>query len=496
MDSARDAENPFPRKGSARARRYTRTRGPRGFPGAPSNHDVLQIITITLYGLALLAGVLSPVWALALVAAMYPLEQALQASVTYFITHVSMVNITVGVVALISFLNLARNAENLRGFMTPMFIVCTVLHLWSIISIAWTPSRDAAIEFVRTGIPYFGLFVVVAPLFVRDAASLGAFVRTFLYLGTAVVGLVVINPNFTFYSGRLGFVIEGNVRSNPLAIGELGGTLIIVATLLRQGPVQWLVNLARVFAFLIGALLALQSGSRGQLLFSVFIALLFVPISKRIQNVFGFIGTLLTAAIVVPVVLFLAQRFVYSDVLGRWDAADLSGGFGVRLLNWFDVLQVWGRTPSAWAFGLGLNAFSSVTTAGSKEGYPHNIFVETLTECGLPMVLLLLWMIWSTARDCRWLFRRFAEDPANRVSVAVLIALGLYFFLIANKQANLWGQGVMFMYFCIIARLRRRTELADELEPAVFAESDEGEHESHESDEAMAAPAGLGHGGH
>ena len=458
---------------------------------------MLQIISITLYGLALLAAAISPVWALALVAAMYPLEQALQASVNYFITHVSAVNITVGVVALVAYLNLLRNSENLRGYVTPMLVACTVLHLWSIISIAWTPSREAALDYIRTGIPYFGLFVVIAPMLIRDATSLGAFVRTFLYLGTVVVGLVVVNPNFTFYSGRLGFVIEGNVRSNPLAIGELGGTLIIIATLLRQGPVQWLVNLARVFAFLIGALLALQSGSRGQLLFSVFIALLFIPISKRIQNVFGFIGTLITVAIVVPVVLFLAQRFLYSDVLGRWDAADLSGGFGVRVSNWLDVLQVWARTPTAWIFGLGLNAFSSVTTEGSKEGYPHNIFVETITECGLPMMVLLVWMIWSTARDCRWLFRRYADEPANRVSVAALIALGLYFFLIANKQANLWGQGVMFMYFCIIARLRRRTEIADEQAGYAdsFDDSAEVESDEHGSDGSAALPAGMGRAG-
>jgi len=455
---------------------------------------VLELLTISLYGLALLAGAISPVWAMSLVAAMYPLEQALQASVPYFITHVSMVNITVGVVALVAFLNLLRNSDNLRGFVTPMLVACVILHLWSILSIAWTPSRQAALDFVRTGIPYFGLFVFVAPMFIRDASTLGSFLRSFLNLGTAVVGLVIVNPNFTFYSGRMGFVLEGNVRSNPLAIGELGGTLIIVATLLREGPVQWLVNLARVFAFLIGSLLALQSGSRGQLLFSVFIALVFIPISKRIQNIFGFIGALITAVIVVPAVVLLAQKFVYSDVLGRWDAADLSGGFSVRLANWVDVIHVWARTPSAWTFGLGLNAFSTVTTEGSSEGYPHNIFVETLTECGLPMLVLMLWMLWSTARDCRWLLRRYSEEPAERVSVAILTALALYFFLIANKQANLWGQGVMFMYFCVIARVRRRTEIADSdamaIEPHDFKDAVPDEVEHHDSDACLTLPSG------
>jgi hypothetical protein len=124
----------------------------------------------------------------------------------------------------------------------------------------------------------------------------------------------------------MGFVLEGNVRSNPLAIGELGGTLIIVATLLREGPVQWLVNLARVFAFLIGSLLALQSGSRGQLLFSVFIALVFIPISKRIQNIFGFIGALITAVIVVPCRLVSAAQCCRRD-LGTLTQRFTSGSF-------------------------------------------------------------------------------------------------------------------------------------------------------------------------
>jgi hypothetical protein len=89
-----------------------------------------------------------------------------------------------------------------------------------------------------------------------------------------------------------------------------------------------------------------------------------------------------------------------------------------------------------------------------------------LAEEGLPMFVLMLLIFFRTFRDGLWLFRRFAEQPVERASVSALIALALYFFLIANKQNNLWGQGPLFLYCCMIARIRARTAEADALDAA------------------------------
>lgn len=423
---------------------------------------MVAILTIAYFMLLACGALLSSTWAATLVALMFALEQGLQASSGFFISNVQFVNVFVGLVTVVAITTIMlRRPDELRNTVLFPLVGTLALYLWSAISMAWSPSTLHGPQFVRGGIPYILLFVVLAPMLVPNVERLGSMMRMTLYLGTALVLLLVANPNLTFYSGRLGLQIEGSVRSNPLAIGELGGCLILLATLLREGPRQWVMNAARATAFLIGGLLALQSGSRGQLIFAVGLALVLLPLSKRIQNIFQFIATLVIVMLVVPLLLWIAQTFLYADVLGRWDTQQLSGGFAVRVLNDLDLLSVWASTPVAWITGLGFNAFAAVTTAGAKEHYPHNIFVEVLAEEGLPMFVLMLLVFFRTFRDGLWLFRRYAEQPVERASISALIALALYFFLIANKQNNLWGQGPLFLYCCMIARIRARTAEAD-----------------------------------
>ena len=138
-----------------------------------------------------------------------------------------------------------RRPEELRGSTTFTLVGTLVLFIWSALSLAWSPSQKLGPQFVSGGMPYVGLFVVLAPLLLRDVERTGALMRLLLYLGTIVVVLMVFNPNLTYSSGRVGIQIEGNVRTNPLAIGELGGSLIILATLLREGPKQWLMKIGR-----------------------------------------------------------------------------------------------------------------------------------------------------------------------------------------------------------------------------------------------------------
>lgn len=423
---------------------------------------MIPLLTIAFFGLVVLGATLSSTWAMALIALMFPLEQSLQASSSFFVSNVTFVNLVTGLctIAALTWI-LFRRPDEFRNTVTFALVASFILYVWSALSLVWSPSQKLGPQFVRGGAPYILLFVVMAPILIRDIERLGAFLRLMLYLGTVVVTLMVFNPNLTYVSGRVGVQIEGSVRTNPLAIGELGGSLIILATLLRQGPVQWLMNLVRIGAFASGGLLALESGSRGQLIFAIVLGLFLIPVSKQVKNVFQFIGTLVLALISVPVILWLAKNFLSADVLYRWSGRDVEGGIAVRIQNWLDLLAAWARSPTHWLQGLGFNAFSVATTAGSKEEYPHNIFVEVFAEEGLLMFSLLVLVALRSFRDGLWLFRRFLAFPVERASVSALIGLGAYYFLIANKQANLWGNGMMFMFFCIIARVRARTEAED-----------------------------------
>lgn len=424
---------------------------------------MIQVLTVGVFAFGCLAALLSPGWAVALALSMYTLEQGLQASSGLFFTRPALCNIIVAlVVGVTAVRHTLSNPGNLRGHANAMFIGTLIIYGWSAFSLAWTPSTTSAMEMISWGFPYFILFVLVVPLLVDNIEEFGSIARASMYLGTLVLGAIIINPEFTSSSGRLGFDIGGGHRSNPLAIGELGGALIIIASLLRVGPKQWLLNAGRIAAFGVGAVIALQSGSRGQLLFAVILAVVFLPIAKRVKSFPNFIITVLGVITIVSVVGFIASSNLGLDIVGRWDASALEGGSTHRVTSILDLLGAWARSPVGWVMGLGVNAFSSVTDSGSQEHYSHNITVDVLAELGLLIFTLFVYLWFVVVQSAIWLFRRFAESPIERTNLAVLLALVTYQFLLANKQSNLWGNGMLFCFAVILVRVHRRTVAADE----------------------------------
>ena len=166
-----------------------------------------------------------------------------------------------------------------------------------------------------------------------------------------------------------------------------------------------------------------------------------------------FVGGAVVAMILIPIGIWLIVPLIDPTLLKRWDADQITSGVAGRFQNILDLFAVWLRSPSTWIPGLGMNAFASLTTAGSKEGYVHNIFVEVLTEFGLPMFLLFCWLILATIQRVRGMLVYFSDDPEARASVVCIGAFAAYYLAIANKQGELWSQGPLFMYICIIARL-------------------------------------------
>jgi hypothetical protein len=117
--------------------------------------------------------------------------------------------------------------------------------------------------------------VYAAPLLIDDVESLERFLLGFLLIGTCTCVLIILSPGFNVKNGRLGIDIGGGFRTNPLAIGELGGMLLMTGVLCTR-PAGSVVasSVLRTAACLFGGYLALQSGSRGQLIFALLISML------------------------------------------------------------------------------------------------------------------------------------------------------------------------------------------------------------------------------
>lgn len=429
---------------------------------------MIELATVGFFVLTCLIATRSAAWALALVFVMYSLEQALQSSSGIFLRIPPLANVCVALTVGVCIAGRLPQLERpLRGYATAQLAAVAAIFIWSAVSLLWTPARESGFDLTRSGLPYVILMVAAAPLLIDELGSLRRFLFAFLLLGTLTTALIVANPAFTVKLGRLGIDIGGGFRTNPLAIGELGGMMLIVGVLsMRVASSAALSATLRIAACLLGGYLALQSGSRGQLVFALAVSICFTPMARRISNIPRFFGVAAGAAILVPLAIWAAQFFLGSQELRRWDLNMLAEGATVRNQNILDLFRAFSTAPLAWFVGLGFNAFTSVTP--TIEPYSHIFFVDVLTELGIPMFILLLWWLKKLFGDARWLFRRFADDADERASITCLCAMFVFQLLIVNKQGYLWSATLFFLPGIMITRLRLREESLD----AEFVEVD------------------------
>ena len=419
---------------------------------------MMQLVAIFLFATLCIVGLASAPAALPLVIMMYPLEQLLQAAGGVFLSIPALANITVAAVAGFAVLRMIASQERpFLGYFNRALGVTIAIFAWSAASLLWTPSPEMGGQLISGGLPYFILFVLTAPLLALDVASLARVGRVLLLFGGAITAALVVNPEFHSSSGRQVFMLAGSVMSNPLTTGELGGTIVITAVLLRGDGLSPFMGLVRLASFPLGLALALQSGSRGQLISAIIVCFLFYPVAKRVTTVLGFVGAFGATVIGYMAFSILAPIILTGYGATRWSTGNLEGSVASRFQNVTDLLLAQFRAPLSWIVGLGYNAFSSLSD-GAADGYSHNLSADILTELGIPMFALYVWMLVSVFRDGLWLFRRYQHRPADRSSVALLLALAAYQFLLMHKQGYLWGAGAYFMFAIIIARVRRREE--------------------------------------
>jgi hypothetical protein len=416
----------------------------------------MEVPVLAIFLVLGIGAVMRPTWALTLAMLMYPLEQSLQGAVGIFRAIPALANFMIaGIVGLAALRAVFRQASPFVGYFNRAWVITASLYAWAALSLLWTPSMPQAGDMTREGIPYLILFVIAAPILVDAVDDLRELAGLLIVFGTLVAFSIIINPEFNLKSGRLGLMITSTVRSSPLAIGELGGTLIIVAALYRTSYAGAWLKLARAAAFVSGAILAIYSGSRGQLLFAGAIAVGFFPMARTVRSVVSFLGTALGIVFVGLGLVAISQFLLEGDMLRRWQGDVLSAGVEVRRLNMLDLFKGFGENPLAWIFGLGWNAFSSYTDS-AKEPYSHSIIVDILCELGIPALIAFGYLIGSVVRSSIALFRRWSGSDLERSAVTVFVALAAYQFLLANKQGYLWGVGLSFLHWILLARVDAR----------------------------------------
>jgi hypothetical protein len=445
----------------------------------------------TLLTLIVFAATLwRPSWALTAVIVMFPLEMLLSTSSSVLSSTQWLFNLATGLVVLVALVRRFIGGESLfQDLVTGTLLAGWGFYAWGYLSTAWTPTEGTFLYQTTSALPYWILIVVLSPMLLGRVEEVGPLCSSLLLVGTAVTLLILVNPSFTISASRLG-TEQGADRGNPLALGTLGGTMMVVAALApTAGIAAWRLFL-NAGAFVAGAGLAVLSGSRGQVLFAIAVIAAMLPIRFRIATAKGFVLMTLGAAVVAGGMFLVFSQFVDRRNEERWDAESLTTGGTGRFVNIAELLGEWASSPGHWVQGLGLSAFASLdTTTGVK--YSHVLFADAIGEAGLVGATLLGIMLVTGFRSARRLIAETDGDPRSRSFAITLSALALYHLLLANKQGGMLGNPMLFAFSIMLARVslewhHRWSEQQHFVEFNEFGESVDGSLEHFEPMEAGA----------
>ena len=399
-----------------------------------------------------------PPWAFALVLLMFPLEQAMQAHCPTLRgtgPGSQLVNYAVALTSALACLRVAFKGSGFAHWMNTAMVATIALYVWSAITLLWSPGLVTGFEIVGSQLPYFFLIIVLAPLLISDIDELTASLRATLWIALPLGVIFIVSPEFTSVYGRIGIDVAGK-RSNPLAIGELGGTLLLIGATLRKGILPVAGSVIRTVAVIVGAIVAIKAGSRGQFFISVVIAIAFIPVSARLRNLSAFLSALIGISVVIVAASVLLSTQLEGLAAKRFSAESmLYGDSSVvgRVSNFYVLAAAYFQSPVAIFIGLGYNAFSTLPE-GVGEPYSHILFADALFELGIPGAILMSMIVWTGFRSMYHLLRSHANNPLERAVLATASALLVAQILLVNKQGALWGIPVLFPLLVVMVRIK------------------------------------------
>lgn len=445
----------------------------------------MELAFLAAFAMCCMVCALRPPLAFALVVLMFPMEQVIQAHAPGLIASafgIKAVNYGVGVTAVFAAVKgCLTRPHGFSRWMNAATVSALSLLAWAAISLLWSPGRTEGLETVTGNVPYIVLFIIVAPLLIGDLDDLRISQQAVLLIGMVLCAIIVVSPEFTSLYGRLGYTVATGVRSNPLAIGELGGVVLLVAATMRGSTLLGFPLLPlRVAAAILGVLVAIKSGSRGQLAFALMVTILFVPVAAPVRNVGAFISSAIIVGVTVLVVDFVISTQLQGIEARRFSGEALlygdSSAFG-RVNNVIALGSEWLSNPLAILIGLGYYAFSSLSASGGQP-YSHVMFADALFELGVPGVALTATGLIVSGLSALRLFRVCSSDRILRSTVAVAAGMLAYQVLLANKQGTMWGIPMLFALQAVVTRVWLRERDALE-EHAAVAEEDSEAHDGY-----------------
>jgi len=316
--------------------------------------------------------------------------------------------------------------------------VALALFLFAFISLAWS-RVDGSIYWVAT-LPYVVVSLIMAPMLINRIDDLEEVQNTFVWMGGALTVFMAFVPTWGVRS--LAASATGDEVALPLALAQLSGYLLIVGTIYLKKSYA---NIGWLILVVVAALtVAIKSGSRGQLIFSILSLCLVTPI---VWKRFTLKNALQLAA--TGVLIVFASSYILGTTDGyssRWEADGMLSSASVRLDMVEVLLSEWISSPVAIIFGLGNSASFSPDLVGV---YPHIVLLEVLGEEGIIGLALFVMIVLLLARQLIRFNRLTFLSKEVRKSYAAIFGCFLFTLLLSFKQGSLITSPMIFFFAAV-----------------------------------------------
>lgn len=430
----------------------------------------MQAIAIILLLITCVASLLRPAWALVFCLTFYCMEMPLVATTSAFGADLTLGNYVWGLtMVLAAAVNVFRQPDVLRNLVSPFSGIVLLFFSLIFISMLWTPSLRTAWLIIEGAGPGMAIFLLLAPLFVRDERDINEALTLLMIVGSIIAVSMMANPIFDLRGGRLVYMVGKVAITSPLAIGRLGGMMTIVAALMYTTNQSVVRRGLRLLAFIIGLLFLLLSGSRGQTVFAAIVILILYPVARPIVSIRAFALTVFGVVVAAVVANFGLSWVAAEATIDRWASDRIGLGIMDRFVMIRDLFAAFFGSPTSWIFGLGFSAYGAIAP-GATETYTHNILVDALCEQGLVGLTLLIFAFYVGIRLLLKLAYSDAPGSARRALYVSLLGFFIFDILIGQKEGNLFSLETAWLVGIIGASMTRR--YSEELEPRLGESAD------------------------
>lgn len=423
-------------------------------------------ISVALLVLLMLVALVRTRWAIVLVFAYSGIEQLIESFSRFFATKSSLINIAVGLLSIWTVGRLAMFGHRpFRGYFNPTTVLVFALYSLAGFSVIYSVMPEAGMYFLKTGFPYYVLYLLLFPAMITRTSTINDMAMLMLIVGCTVMIAILLSPRTVFYGARM-FIdlsysrVGADSRGNPLAIGELGGTVAIFAALMSVSRAGSLVALIRTGAVVLGLATCFLAGVRGQLVFAIVFSVAFFPLANRVKDVKQFAIRSIATGAACAVVLLVYKMFLSgSESVERFSAQQLAGGFEARTYFLTESFKAYMERPANFLQGLGAGSFSALVRHDS-DGYlyPHNLLIDVLMHQGLLGFGITAVVFILVARSALVLVQRARQDLVNRNSVAITLALTGYVTMISMKQGTFLLYPLPFYMFLVLVKMHKLSD--------------------------------------